>query len=123
VEERVMGKAGLPDVAARLREAREKSGLTQEQVARLLGTTNVQVSYWETGKRQIDLASLSRIADVYGYSMSWFLDQERDESHQVRVAFRAGDLSEEDLKEIAWARRFVRNLDFLMDISGAGRHE
>lgn len=118
-----MGKAGLPDVAARLREAREKSGLTQEQVARLLGTTNVQVSYWETGKRQIDLASLSRIADVYGYSMSWFLDQERDESHQVRVAFRAGDLSEEDLKEIAWARRFVGNLDFLMDISGARRHE
>ena len=94
-----MGKAGLPDVAARLREAREvriDSGTSGEAA----WYHQRPGGYWETGKRQIDLASLSRIADVYGYSMSWFLDQERDESHQVRVAFRAGDLSEEDLRRL-----------------------
>ncbi len=118
-----MAKGGLPDVAARLREARDKSGLTQKQVARLLGTTDAQVSFWETGRRPIDLASLTRIADIYAHSLSWFLDQEPDEPQEIRVAFRAGDLCEGDLKEIAWARRFVRNLDFLMDVSGAGKHE
>lgn len=118
-----MGKAGLPQVAARLKEAREKSGLTQKQVARLLDISDVQVSYWETGKRPIDLSSLSRLADIYGHSIAWFLGHESGASQQVSVAFRAGELCEGDLKEIAWARRFVKNLDILMDISGVGKHE
>ncbi len=118
-----MGKTELPQVASRLKEARLKSGLTQKQVARLLDVSDVQVCYWETGKRPIDLSSLSRLADIYGYSMAWFLGDENAASEQVSVAFRAGELSERDLKEIAWARRFVKNLDFLMEIAGVGEHE
>ncbi len=36
-----------------LREWRRERGLTQEQLARVLGVSRVCVAYWETGKREI----------------------------------------------------------------------
>ena len=42
----IMGPVGM-----KLRDARERMGLTQEQVARLLGVKRSEVSYYETGRR------------------------------------------------------------------------
>ncbi len=107
----------LANIGARLKQARESAGLTQREVASYLGTTGGQVSYWETGRRPIGLTSLTRLSDLYGCTTSWFLDQEARSQGQIPIAFRAGTLSEADLEVIAWARRFARNLDFLVDLS------
>jgi len=118
-----MAKGVLADLARRLREARNKAGITQKQVARFLDTTDVQVSYWENGRRPVDLAALKRLADLYGYSVSWFLNQGRQVPEAIQIAFRAGEPSDADLEVISWARRFVRNLDFLVSIAGADNHD
>ncbi|MGI6132625.1 MAG: helix-turn-helix domain-containing protein, partial [Bacillota bacterium] len=48
----------------RLRDARKRMGVTQEQVARLLGVKRSEVSYYETGRRPISLGKLARLATL-----------------------------------------------------------
>lgn len=45
-------------------EWREHRGLTQEQLANRLGTSDVTVSRWETGKRQPNLNAQAGIAEA-----------------------------------------------------------
>jgi transcriptional regulator with XRE-family HTH domain len=45
-------------------EWREKAGLTQEQLASRLDTTDVTISRWETRKRQPNLDALAAIAEA-----------------------------------------------------------
>lgn len=50
----------------RLRDARERSRLTQAEVARALGTTQGFVSKCEQGERRIDPVELEDFAALYG---------------------------------------------------------
>ena len=45
---------------------RSKKGLSQEQVANILGVNKSTVHRWEMGKRAVDLADLERLAAIYG---------------------------------------------------------
>jgi transcriptional regulator with XRE-family HTH domain len=45
-------------------EWREKVGLTQEQLAQRLDTTDVTISRWETRKRQPNIDALAAIAEA-----------------------------------------------------------
>jgi transcriptional regulator with XRE-family HTH domain len=45
-------------------EWREHRNLTQEQLARRVGTSDVTISRWETRKRQPDLNALAAIAEA-----------------------------------------------------------
>lgn len=47
-----------------LAEWREKRGLSQEALGNRLGTSDVTVSRWETGKRQPDLNAQAAIAEA-----------------------------------------------------------
>lgn len=49
----------------RLKELRQKAGKTQSEVAAFLGVSSVALSYYESGKRDIDNESLCRLADYY----------------------------------------------------------
>jgi DNA-binding XRE family transcriptional regulator len=53
-------------VAAQLIEARMKANLTQEEVARLMGTTQSAVARLESGQPQPSLRSLRRYASAVG---------------------------------------------------------
>jgi DNA-binding transcriptional regulator YiaG len=53
-------------VAAQLIEARMKANLTQEEVARLMGTTQSVVARLESGQPQPSLRSLRRYASAVG---------------------------------------------------------
>jgi len=92
----------------RLREAREESGFSQEQVAKAVGINRAVLSYYETGKRKIDLSTLKEMATFYGYSLEYFTENEKSNSEEpVMLAFRAEDLQESDLEVVAWAKNFV----------------
>lgn len=108
-------------IGDRLRKARKAAGLTQKQVADYMGVAGPQISYWEQGERQIDISSLSKMADLFGYSLPWFLGDDA-ESGTISVSYRADSLSEADLKTVAWATRFVKNLDLLQRLL-EGHHE
>lgn len=49
-----------------LAEWREEKGLTQQQLADRLGTTDMTVSRWETGKRKPDINAQAAIAQAMG---------------------------------------------------------
>lgn len=49
-----------------LRAHRKARGLSQEQVANILGVRNNTLSGWETGARVLDLEDLEKLAKVYG---------------------------------------------------------
>jgi transcriptional regulator with XRE-family HTH domain len=59
----------------RLREAREESGLTQDEVADEFGLLQSFVSKVENGDRRIDPVELCRFAELYEKPVAWFLNE------------------------------------------------
>ena len=53
-----------------LRECRKEKGITQEQLAEMLGVTNRSVSRWETGSNLPDLDILIEMADYYDVELT-----------------------------------------------------
>lgn len=98
-------------IGQRLKAAREQLGLKQNQVGEYLNVKREIISYYETGARPIDTITLSKLSNLYGYSLSYFLGTEDNAKNQmVAAAFRAQDLSPDDLKTIGWVKRFTLNL-------------
>jgi transcriptional regulator with XRE-family HTH domain len=62
-------------MADRLRQAREKSGLTQDEVAEELRKPQSFVSKVENGDRRIDPVELCYFAALYGKSITWFVNE------------------------------------------------
>lgn len=57
---------------AKLRRAREEAGLTQVQVAKLVGRPQTWVSKCELGERRVDIVELEDLAAAYGKGLDWF---------------------------------------------------
>ena len=53
----------------KIREARRKCGLSQEQLAEQLHVTRQAVSNWETGKTQPDIDTLTQLASIFDVSV------------------------------------------------------
>ena len=60
-----------------LRELRGERGLTQEQLAEMLGVSNRSVSRWENGRNMPDFDLVLQIAHYYDVSVEEILDGER----------------------------------------------
>lgn len=58
---------------ARLRKAREDSGKTQAEVARLLGVSQATYGRWENGVDEVPIGVLPVLAKLYGISVDWLL--------------------------------------------------
>ena len=56
----------MVDVGKKIKAARQKKGMSQEELARFVGTTKSAVSRYEGGKRQPRFDQLQRIAAVLG---------------------------------------------------------
>jgi len=98
-------------------------GFTQRQVASYLGTQRETITYIETGARPVTTATLIKLADLYGYKISYFLDESRtDETPHVSMAFRITDLSDSDLETIAEIKRIASNLCSLYKLLGIKRN-
>ena len=54
----------------RLREVREKKGLSQEKLAELAGLHRTYVSSVERGLRNISLLNIDKLADALGVSLA-----------------------------------------------------
>lgn len=57
----------------RLRELRKAKGLTQAQVAELVGGTKMMISSYESGTRYPPYATLIKISNLYGVSTDYLL--------------------------------------------------
>lgn len=57
----------------RLKDLREDKDLTQKEIAQIINVTQVAYSYYEIGKREIDLKSLKKLAEFYDTSVDYIL--------------------------------------------------
>ena len=61
-------------VGARIRERRVMLGLSQQQLAQMIGVTYQQAHKYERGLNRISAGRLYEIAQVLGVPVSWFFD-------------------------------------------------
>ena len=57
------------EISEKLKEARQNSGITQEDVANKIMVSRVTVSHWENGKSLPDIVSLISLSDLYSISL------------------------------------------------------
>lgn len=91
-------------LGARLREAREYLGLSQDEVAKYLGIPRTALSHIESGQRRIDALELKKVALLYKRPVAYFTGEAQadgslpdDVAHLARAA---SGLSERDRQEL-----------------------
>ena len=90
VTERPSQRANNADrhVGARIRERRVMMGLSQQQLARMIGVTYQQAHKYERGLNRISAGRLFDIAQVLGVPVSWFFDGLSAEADPLEVSPR-----------------------------------
>lgn len=57
-----------------IKNIRRKKGLTQEELGRLLGVGKSAVSRWESGEREVTLATMRNIAAALDVPLEWLVE-------------------------------------------------
>lgn len=63
----------IETIPQKLKKARLEAGYTQKQISELLGIPQNSVCRYETGEREPDLETLSKLIDFYEVSADWIL--------------------------------------------------
>lgn len=91
-------------IGARLKEAREYRGFSQEDVAKFLGISRSAISLIESGERGLDILELTKLAKLYECtieSITGKANTKESEPDSVKMVARAAAaLSDEDRSEI-----------------------
>ena len=102
-------------IASRLRLGREMAGLTQGQVAKIRGWHRPTVSEIEAGRRRVSADELARLAELYGVSVSWLVEEEVEHApSNARATLAARELSklsDEDLDRLLELIRSFRTAE------------
>ena len=75
-------------VGARIRERRVMMGLSQQQLARMIGVTYQQAHKYERGLNRISAGRLFEIAQVLAVAVSWFFEGLTDDAEPNEVSPR-----------------------------------
>ena len=65
------------DIGSKIKAARLKKKMTQEQVAELLGVSRQTISNWENEKSYPDIISVIKMSDYYEASLDYLLKGEQ----------------------------------------------
>lgn len=89
-EERQSQRASAADrhVGTRIRERRVMLGLSQQQLARMIGVTYQQAHKYERGVNRISAGRLYEIALVLGVPISWFFEGLEDGGEPQEISSR-----------------------------------
>lgn len=90
-------------IAARLKEARIQSGLSQAQAAVKLGMQRPTVSEIEAGNRGVNAEEIIQFAKLYKVDAAWLLLRENEGNVSNEYKFAARELekfSKEDIKKL-----------------------
>jgi len=60
-------------VLSQLKNARIKTGLTQKEVAKIIGKPQSYMSKCESGERRLDVTELNRFAKIYKKPLTFFV--------------------------------------------------
>ncbi|MFO0617210.1 MAG: helix-turn-helix transcriptional regulator [Polyangiaceae bacterium] len=88
-------------LASRLRAARERAGLSQGQVAKLMKMHRPTISEIEAGRRRVVTEELARFAELYGVTIAWLMGEEGGTDARVELAARElSKLKSDDLDRV-----------------------
>ncbi len=92
-------------IASRIREARKLAGLSQGQVAKMLGLHRPSVSEAEAGNRNVTADELAKLAEIFKVSLSWLGGEDAHETdpHGGKALLAARELQKlkpEDLDRL-----------------------
>lgn len=65
---------GFKEIGKKLQLAREEAGLSQEQLANMLGCAQSTLSNYEKGKRRLYLTQLENIAEILDKPIEYFME-------------------------------------------------
>ena len=104
--ERVLGR--------NIAKARQYAGLSQSELANLVGLDRSAISRIEAGERRVDSIELVDIARALGVSESSLLRAEEAEVLQLRAP---EGKPEEIKRQIAWVNNFIEDYEFLKELT------
>lgn len=102
----------LKSVGERFSELRNRSGLTQSQIADYLNVDQSYISKYEKNERQFSVDILEKAAALFGCPIEYFTD-ETSEYEPMHIAFRAKSVTVEDLETIAAINKIALNLRYM----------
>ena len=99
------GSARRQIIASRIREARRLAGLSQGQVATMLGLHRPSVTEIEAGNRAVTAEELAKLAAVFDVSVTWLVGEGAAylDAHDDRLQLAARELQKlkpEDLNRL-----------------------
>ena len=91
-----------------LKNARERKGMSQKDVAEEIGVAKSTYSLYESGNREPNVQTIKRIADVLNVSADDLLGL-NDEPITIAAHFDGNEYTKEELDEIKAFAEFVKN--------------
>jgi len=74
-------------ISKKIYRCRKANGLSQEELAGLLGVSRQSVSKWETGDALPEIGKLLPMAKSFGVTTDWLLDEGKEYPYQPPVPF------------------------------------
>jgi transcriptional regulator with XRE-family HTH domain len=100
-------------LGARLRQAREYLGFSQEDVATFLGIARSALSNIETGQRRLEALELQKLAKLFNLPVSHFTSGDETDlpitADVAHLARKAAALSEQDRQELSRFADYLRS--------------
>ena len=98
-------------IGTNLKVWRVKLGYSQEIIAEYLGILRENISYFETGQREIPVKYLEKISELFGIEPELLFEEDmKIQDAEMALAFRNDDdLSIDSMKKVAQFKKIVRN--------------
>ena len=90
---------------------RSKYGYSQDKIAKYLGITRENISYFENGEREIPIKHLEKLSDLFGISPVTFYEYSNyNDEFEIAFAFRNKEnISNETMQNIAKFQKIISN--------------
>ena len=115
----------MATTADRIKQLRKKKGISQSELAELIGVKNNTVSTWERGTRKPDFEALNLLSDYFEVSFEYILgssDKEearvkptQDELNELALAALADDLYDNMKKYCQLSTKSQKMIDALIN--------
>ena len=98
------------NIGGNIKLFRDKIGISQFELADYCGIKREVLSYYETGKREVSMLHLEKIAEFLNINVETFFEEDPKEiKPEFELTFRANELSATDFESISYFKRVVKH--------------
>ena len=96
-------------IGERVADLRNKAGLTQSKVAKILGVDQSYISKCEKGERHFSVSILEKLASLFGFEVSCLLDETQN-IEPMSISYRSDALDDADYGDIMVLNQIAINI-------------